>query len=164
MGALRKSSRSLSHLLMSSCLQMVDDGGRRWLVRMEWRPAGWSVCLSRTIKSRSSLLAPAHPGGPGIRVKRLWCGGGFYKKICNLAWTLLSTASYYSNYVHDCLQCVVLQTEIRHPVNGLFSRTTWVSRRQKGKTYLDFIEARDDGVAVASAGRYVNHLHLASDR
>ena len=27
-----------------------------------------------TIKSRSSLLAPAHPGGPGNRaVKRLWC-------------------------------------------------------------------------------------------
>jgi len=28
-----------------------------------------------TIKSRSSLLAPAHPGGPGKRaIKRLWCG------------------------------------------------------------------------------------------
>jgi len=50
---------------------------------MEWRPAGWSVCLPQlifrcAIKSRSSLLAPAHPGGPGKRaVKRLWwwwCG------------------------------------------------------------------------------------------
>jgi len=30
-----------------------------------------------TIKSRSSLLARAHPGGPGKRaVKWLWCGGG----------------------------------------------------------------------------------------
>jgi len=29
-----------------------------------------------TTKSRSSILAPAHPGGPGKRaVKRLWCGG-----------------------------------------------------------------------------------------
>jgi len=36
-----------------------------------------SVNLPCTIKSRSSLLAPAHPGGPGKRtVKRLWCGGG----------------------------------------------------------------------------------------
>jgi len=58
-----------------------DGGGGHWLVRMEWRPAGWSVCLPLlifpcTIKSRSSLLAPAHPGGPGKRaVKRLWwCG------------------------------------------------------------------------------------------
>ena len=40
--------------------------------------AGWSVCLPLlifpcTIKSRSSTLAPAHPGGPGKRaVKRLW--------------------------------------------------------------------------------------------
>jgi len=58
---------------------MGDGGGGHWLVRMEWRPAGWSVCLPLiifpcTVKSRSSLLAPAHPGGPGKRaVKRLWC-------------------------------------------------------------------------------------------
>jgi len=30
-----------------------------------------------------------------------------------------------------------------HPVNGPFSETTWVSRYQKGKTNLDFTEARD---------------------
>jgi len=53
-------------------------GGEHWLVRMEWRPAGWSVCLPLlifpcTVKSRSSLLAPPHPGGPGKRaVKWLW--------------------------------------------------------------------------------------------
>ena len=58
-----------------------DGGGGHWLVLMEWHPAGWSVCLPLlifpcTIKYRSSLLAPAHPGGPGTRaVKRLWCGG-----------------------------------------------------------------------------------------
>ena len=61
---------------------MGDGGGGCWLVRMEWRPAAWSVCLPLlifpcTIKSRSSPLAPAHSGGPGKRaVKRLWFGGG----------------------------------------------------------------------------------------
>jgi len=45
-----------------------------------------------------------------------------------------------------------------------FSGTTWVSQNQKGKTILDFNEARDDGVAVASAGSYANHLLLAPDR
>ena len=52
------------------------------LVWLKWRPAGWSVCLPLlifpcTVKSRSSLLAPAHPGSPGKRaVKWLWwCGG-----------------------------------------------------------------------------------------
>jgi len=30
-----------------------------------------------------------------------------------------------------------------HPFNGSFSGTTWVSRYQKGKTSLDFTEARD---------------------
>ena len=60
---------------------MVDGGGGHWLVRMEWHPAGWSVCLPLlifpcTVKSRSSLLAPADPGGLGKRaVKRLWCDG-----------------------------------------------------------------------------------------
>jgi len=34
----------------------------------------------------------------------------------------------------------------------------------KGKTSMDFNEARDDRVAVASAGPYANHLHLATDR
>ena len=33
-----------------------------------------------------------------------------------------------------------------HQFNGLFSRTTWVSRYEKGKTSLDINEARDDGV------------------
>jgi len=50
------------------------------------------------------------------------------------------------------------------PFNGFFSRTTWVSQYQKGSTILDFTETRDDGVAVASAGPYVKHLHFGSDR
>ena len=46
-----------------------------WLVRMEWRPARWSVCLHLlispcTIKSRSSLLAPANPGGLGKKGRK----------------------------------------------------------------------------------------------
>jgi len=31
-----------------------------------------------------------------------------------------------------------------HTFNGPFSDTTWVSRYQKGKTNLDFTEARDN--------------------
>jgi len=38
-------------------------------------------------------------------------------------------------------------------LNDLFSWTTWVSWHQK-----------DDRVAMASAGPYGHHLHLASDR
>ena len=37
-----------------------------------------------------------------------------------------------------------------HPFNGLFSRTTCVSRYQKGITSLDLNEARDDGVLGCS--------------
>ena len=62
------------------CKKVGDGGGAHWLVRMEWRPARLSVYLPLlilpcTIKSRSSLLAPAYPGGPRKRaIKRLWCG------------------------------------------------------------------------------------------
>ena len=47
-----------------------------------------------------------------------------------------------------------------HPFKSLLSGTTRVSRYQKGKTNLDFTEAR---VAVASAGPYAS-LQLAPDR
>jgi len=79
-----------------------DGGGGHWLVRMEWRPAEWSACLPLlifpcTIKSRSSLLALAHPGGPGKRaVKQLWCGMfwcvDWLSRDC---WRSHSTASFY---------------------------------------------------------------------
>ena len=58
----------------------------------------------------------------------------------------------------DCIELVekpVLQhfsgrTATLHPFSGLFSRTAWVSRYQKGKTSLDLIEARGDGVLGCS--------------
>jgi len=50
----------------------------------------------------------------------------------------------------------------RHPFDCLFSKTTWVSQHQKGKTNLD--EAGDNVVPLALAGPYVNHLPLVPDR
>jgi len=38
-----------------------------------------------------------------------------------------------------------------HPFNGLFSRTTWVSRYQKGKTSLDLKDTRNDVVLGCSS-------------
>jgi len=49
-----------------------------------------------------------------------------------------------------------------HPTNGPLSRITRVSWYQRGKTNLDFTEARD-GEAVASDEPYAS-LHLAPDR
>jgi len=57
-----------------------DGGGGHGLDQMvERRPAGWSVCLPLliflcTIKSRSTILAPSHAGGPGERVVKRLCG------------------------------------------------------------------------------------------
>jgi len=48
--------------------------------------------------------------------------------------------------------------ENKHPFNGLISRKTWVSWHQKGKIIRDFNEVRNDGVTMALAGPYANHL------
>ena len=61
-----------------ACKKWGDGGGGHCLVRMEWCSARWSVYLPLLIfpctpKSRRSLLATAHAGGPRKRaVKRLW--------------------------------------------------------------------------------------------
>jgi len=53
----------------------------------------------------------------------------------------------YSFYGHLPFSALILLVEPQEtqlqPFNGLFSRTTWVSRYQKGKTNLDFTGARD---------------------
>ena len=41
------------------------------------------------------------------------------------------------------LELEVIEVTHTHLFNGPFSGTTWVSRYQKGKTSLDFTEARD---------------------
>jgi len=38
------------------------------------------------------------------------------------------------------------QVPLLHPLNGLFSTTTWLSRQQKGKISLYLNEARGNGV------------------
>ena len=45
---------------------------------------------------------------------------------------------------------------------NLFFRMILVSWHQKGQTHLDFNEATDDGVGLASAGPYANHLHFTT--
>jgi len=50
-----------------------------------------------------------------------------------------SSAMFHSYFIH----LVNTHTVHTHPFNGPFSGTTRVSRYQKGKTNLDFTEARD---------------------
>ena len=59
-----------------------------------------------------------------------------YLFTCSLSFTF---------YDVDTLAFFIITTTIYllQPFNGLFSRTTWVIRYQKGKTNLDFTGARD---------------------
>ena len=80
----------MKFLILWHCVaRWGDGGGGHWLVRMEWHPAGWSVCLLLlifpcSIKSRRSFLALAHLGGPG---KRAVNG-------CGVVWWVAHTVFY----------------------------------------------------------------------
>ena len=53
----------------------------------------------------------------------------------------------------------------RHPFNGHFLQDNLGKLApERLNYYLDFNEASEDGMAVASAGPCANHLHLASVR
>jgi len=60
--------------------------------------------------------------------------------------------------IKDMVLVLLLLLLLLLPFNSLFSRTTWVNQYQKGRTILDFTEARNDMVAVATAEPYAKHL------
>ena len=47
-----------------------------------------------------------------------------------------------------------------HPFNGPLSGTTQVSQYQKGKTNMDFTEARDSGISWAICKSRHNHASV----
>jgi len=64
------------------------------------------------------------------------------------------------------IEVIVVLSEVTillHPFNCLFSRTTWVSRYQKGKTSLDLNEARDDGV-LGWQWHQLDHMQTTAPR
>ena len=66
-----------------------------------------------------------------------------------LVFDTMRNVSYLSNqpfFSPHGTRCWICQTNVHthiHPFNGPFSRTTRVSRYQKGKTNLDFTDTRD---------------------
>ena len=66
-------------------------------------------------------------------------------------WMLFLTPSHLQRLLFEWpSQHGAAWVPLLHPVNGLFSRTTWISQCQQGKTSLDFNEARDDGILGCS--------------
>ena len=64
-----------------------------------------SVNLPCTVKSRSSLLAPAHPDGPGKRaIKWLWCGVVLMPGLCvSATYARVMCSPYFSVCLFVCL-------------------------------------------------------------
>jgi len=74
--------------------------------------------------------------------------------LCKLYIANVSRKQWLTRCSRQPLRCYITPT---HPFKGPFSGTTRVSRYQKGKTNLDFTEARDSGISWAvckSASRF----------
>ena len=65
-------------------------------------------------------------------------------------WSVYCFCHHQLHWIAVSELLLLLLPLLLHPFNSLFSRTTWVSRYQKGKTSLDINEARDDGVLGCS--------------
>jgi len=104
-------------------------------------------------RDKNSQL-PARKREQNSATPMAWYSRQFQRRV---AVSSQSTA-IYEKYSH--------QTTLLHSLNGLFSRTTWVSRHQKGKTGL----ARDDGDLECSGSSWTickqpaprNHTNTSS--
>ena len=80
---------------------------------MEWRPAGWSMCLPLlifpcTIKSRSSLLTPPGWSRKKGRIKRLWCGVVLLLYLFFLhCWQFIYADFVNVSMIRSCMRLVV---------------------------------------------------------
>jgi len=70
---------------------------------------------------------------------------------------------YYTVNVHSYSYTTTTTAAAATPFNGLFSRTTWLSRYHKGKTSLDINEARNNGVLGCSGNMQTICTSLKSD-
>jgi len=112
-------------------------------------PAGWlaRLCLCARLPAAAALLWPL---GKMVAASLAWpwqAAGGARKRTygdsggsqMEVSW--LHTSRCLS-VLHTAYLSVLAVAHI-HPFNGPLSETTRVSRYQKGKTNLDFTEARD---------------------
>ena len=95
-------------------------------------------CFSK-IQIGFTFLVPAHLGSLRRRAIKQVCVCVYDKQNKNMIQRSMPTSLTVS-------AAILLLLLILHPFNSLFSRTTWVSRYQNGKTSLDLNEARYDGV------------------
>ena len=103
-------------------------------VRQHAAAAERQPCSSRSI----SPACQVHSSKPAAAGLLLWAHAGQRDGETNTRTdNVLSNSPYYVGSVSSFL------TPHTHPFNGPLSRTARVSRYQKGKTNLDFAEARD---------------------
>jgi len=102
------------------------------------------------------------------------CSKAIYRtKVCRYNWhsagslgwpfPMVEYSVYFSNKIYGSNFIEQHTHTHTHPFNGPFTGTTQVSRYQKGKTNLDFTEAKDSEWQWHQLGHYAS-LHLSPDR
>ena len=102
-------------------------------------------CFSK-IQIGCTFLVPAHLGSPGQRAVKWVCVVPMctsMQRYSLIFFLLTSNIDLQWSFAVEINYCYYTTL---HSCNGLFSRTTWVSWYQTGKTSLDLNMARHDGV------------------
>jgi len=111
---------------------MGDGRGGHWLVRMEWRPAGWSVCLPLLIFpcTIKSIKFSSGTGSPGWSQKK-----GRITVVC--VWVkFLRPTRHKTGYFGDVLPSQSLGIVLKlNPTQQKQTRKQWNSLAKPEKPY-----------------------------
>jgi len=122
------------------------SGARCRLAYAQLMPLPLTVSCFSKIQIGFIFLVLAHPGSPGKRAVKRVC-------VC----VLLVNQTHTHTRLMQCSQ------QQQHTFNSPLSGTTRVSRYQKGKTNLDFTEARDSEWQWHQLGRMQVCTSLQTD-
>ena len=128
------------------CYQVVGNGGMGWSCFTIWSWVHHSSCCYVLVAWQKLNLS--------LSLKHLPTARHLLKTVCfglNVYCYLFAFTNHWTVTHHT------------HPFNGPFSGTTWVGQYQKGKTNLDFTEARGSEWQWHQLGRMQVCILLQTD-
>ena len=110
----------------------------------KWHALGHMILSISSVQQQRVYIASYFFDTTTFTVYVTACRGPNLEKSFIIGKQLRLKTKYTFLHMQLTLVIFIDEQELQQqPFNGLFSRTTWVSRYQKGKTNLDFTGARD---------------------
>ena len=128
---------------------MGHGGGGHWLVRMEWRPAGWSVCLpllifpcTITSKFSSGTGSPGWSRKKGRKTVVVWC--------LQCTWLPVTLADGWNYRPRALFNSCVITSEL---IRVIFPWGTGVGKFQTPTVTVSFVQGHSGSLLLMPIDR-----------